>query len=239
MIVYGRKRTKYVLGGYPQESSYDGSIYSVERNQDKLVKIYDPEYREPDEESRVLAAIREGRNLGDGIPTDAVYLQGQWVGYVFDRAAESIEPTPTPTLDSEPQPVPVKPPIDNGGLMALICVISGLVLSALIYFVLFDMITANMESVYVQYNLSGFPMIIFGWLFMIPTFFRTRRHGNSTAALVVGILAFVVGAVVAFGFIWLIVSLVRLSASLLTALLPTIIVIVIVVVLIKSLFRRR
>lgn len=237
MIVYGRKRTKYVLGGYPQESSYNGSIYSVERNQDKLIKIYDPEYREPDEESRVLAAIREGRNLGDGIPTDAVYLQGQWVGYAFDRAAEFIEPTPTPV--PEPQPVPVKPPMDNGGLMALICVISGLVLSALIYFVLFDMITANMEAVYIQYNLRGFPMIIFGWVFMMPVFFRTCRRGNSTAALVVGILAFVVGAVVAFGFIWLVVSLVRVSAPLFTALLPTIFVIIIVIVLLKSLFRRR
>lgn len=238
MIVYGRKRTKYVLGGYPQESSYDGSIYSVERSRDKLVKIYDPERRDPDEESRVLAAIREGRNLGDGIPLDAVYLQGQWVGYVFDRSAEPAMSMDLPVEETAMPRTPVNVPMDTGSLMALICVILGLALSALIYFVLFDRIAANMEAVYVQYNFRGFSMIVFGWGFMIPAFFRTRSCGNNVAALVVGVLAFVVGAAVALGFVWLIVSVVRVAASLLNALLPTIIVVVILVLVFKPLLRR-
>jgi hypothetical protein len=237
MIVYGRNQTKYVLGGLSTESAYDGTIYAVEGNADQLVKVFEPNFRTDDNENRILAAIRQRRDIAGEIPIDAAYMQGAFVGFVYERSAAPEPPVgtfdpPPAAPSSTPQPQAVR---GDGAGMAIYCVLAGLLMSAAVYFWIFNTLATTVDAVVIQYNMQGLPMIILGWLFMLPTFFRMRRNGSGWAALILGILAFIVGAVTAFCFIWMIVALVRMSASLLQGLLPTILVIAFLIWLYKKL----
>ena len=236
MIVYGRSHRKYVLNSMPVSTSYDGSTYSVEGNPDLFVKVYGTGRRSDELENKILSAVNRRADFEGLVPIDAAYIQGAFVGFVYERAGERIDRQPIPG------PVPKKPerkPVSFAGSAAIICISVGLVFSVLILFVLFDRLKVTMNPTVAAYNMKGIPMIILGWILMLATFFRIRAEGNEVVALIFGIIAYIIGAVAAFGLIWLIVTLIQISASMIRTLLPVIIVILVLVALIGGLFKRR
>ena len=87
MIVYGKRRKKYVLSQTSVSQDYDGAIYSVPGNPDIMVKIYQPEYCTPETEKMVIDTANGKCSMLGESPVDVVYANGRFVGYIFEQSA--------------------------------------------------------------------------------------------------------------------------------------------------------
>lgn len=228
MIVYGKRRKKYVLSQNPVSKDYDGAVYSVPTNPDVLVKIYQSEYRTSETEKLVIDTANGKCSMLDESPVDVVYANGRFAGYIFEPSAPSVPVE----VNDVPQP-PVRPRTEmNEVAVLLICIAAGLGLSALTYFTVFDNLRSMIGDPYCYWNFNGIPMIVGGWALMLIAYFQFRERGVQ--AVVIGIVAFILGAAVVFGLISLLVWLLTLAWTLTKALLPTVLTIIIVVWLLKT-----
>ena len=228
MIVYGKRRKKYVLSQDPVSQDYDGAVYPVPANPDVLVKIYQPEYRTSETEKLVIDTANGKCSMLDESPVDVVYSNGRFAGYIFEPSA----PSAPVEVDDAPQPT-VKPRAGmNEVAVLLICIAAGLGLSALAYLVVFDKLRVMIGDPYCYWNFNGIPMIVGGWALMLIALFQFRDRGMQ--AVVIGIVGFLLGAAVVFCLISLLVWSLNLAWVLTKALLPTVLVIVIVVWLLKT-----
>ena len=232
MIVSGRNRKRYVLSNAPVSSSLEGSVYSVEGNRDTLVMVYGPSHRKSAEENKVLSAVNRRADLAGRIPIDAVYLQGSFVGYAFERSARSN------TQGDHGRPRPAPAPRNSRSLSPLTLLIGlliGVALSVLIHFALMRGLSGSVDSTVLFFNFNGIPMMITGFLCMGLVCFSCGDKLSAAVLLILATLAYLAGATVTFFLIWLLVSVVQTSVALLTAILPTLIVIVIVIYVFKKL----
>lgn len=227
MIVYGKRRKKYVLSQTSVSQDYDGAIYSVPGNPDIRVKIYQPEYCTPETEKTVIDTANGKCSMLGEFPMDVVYANGRFVGYIFEQSVPNVS-------DDIPVELPITPRRGMGAVTALLLSIAaGMVLSALIYFVVFGVLEGMIGGAFCRWNFDGIPMIIGGWCLMMFVYLQFRDSGMQ--AVVVGIAAFLMGAVFVFGLICMIVKMLSLAWILTEALLPTILTIVIVIWLLKTL----
>ena len=231
MIVYGKRRKKYVLSQTSVSQDYDGAIYSVPGNPDILVKIYQPEYCTPETEKMVIDTANGKCSMLGEFPVDVVYANGRFAGYIFEQSV------PAAPVDIQ---VETPPPTRSGmstAVSLILCIAAGMVLSALIFFVVFGALESIIGGAFCRWNFDGIPMIIGGWCLMMFAYLQFRDRGAQ--AVVVGIAAFLLGAAVVFGLISMIVWMLNLAWTLTEALLPTILTIVIVVWILKMLLGRR
>lgn len=227
MIVYGKRRKKYVLSQVPVSQDYDGAVYSVPTDPDVLVKIYQPEYRTSETEKLVIDTANGKCSMLDESPVDVVYANGRFAGYIFEPSAPTV-----PAEVNDVPSLPVGPPAKmNEVAVLLICIAIGLGLSALTYFFIFDNLRAMIGDPYCYWNFSGIPMIVGGWAFMLIAYFQFRDRGAQ--AVVIGVVAFALGAAVVFGLISLLVWSLTLAWTLTRALFPTVLTIIIVVWILK------
>lgn len=217
MIVYGKRKKKYVLSDKPVSQSMDGTVYAVAGNPKLLAKIYNPSNCTPETEARISA-------VGS---YEVVYINGRFAGYVY----ENFEPVVT----HEPPP---PPPTGLGPAgVILISLVLAVAMTALIYFVLYDKLAGMVGYTYSRWNFSGIPMIFGGWALMIFSLLKFIDRGLS--AVFIGFVAFVVGSALTFSLICLIVVLVNLAWSLLQLILPIIFAVAIIVWILKALFNNR
>lgn len=232
MIVYGKRRKKYVLSQNAVSQDYDGAVYSVPANPDILVKIYQPEYRTSETEKLVIDTVNGKCSMLDESPVDVVYANGRFAGYIFETSAQSV---PVEPIDVLPPPSVPRARM-NEMTVLLICIVIGLGLSALAYFIVFDILNSIIGDPYCYWNFDGIPMIIGGWALMLITYFQFRERGAQ--AIVISTVAFLLGSAVVFGAISLVIWLLSLAWTLAQALLPTVLTIAIVVWLLKMLLNK-
>ena len=103
MIVYGKKRKKYVLSDRPISQNHDGAVYSVPSNPDIMVKIYRTEYCTAETEKRVIDTANGTCSMLGEYPVDIVYSRGKFAGYIFERSA------PAEPVKSAEKPVVPRP----------------------------------------------------------------------------------------------------------------------------------
>ena len=229
MIVYGKQRKKYVLSQNPVSQDYDGAVYSVPEDPDILVKIYRPDYCTYETEKRVMDTANGKCSMLGEFPVDVVYTNGRFAGYIFKPSA--------PAVPSEPTPSPKPQPMMGEMAALLICLATGLALSALNYFIVFDKLRALFADVYCHWNFNGIPMIIGGWILMLVAYFQFRQKGMQ--AVIISIAAFLLGAIMVFGLISVLVWLLNAAFTLAKAILLAVLTILIVVWFFKSLFIKR
>ena len=230
MIVYGKRRKKYVLSEKPVSRDYDGAVYSVPADPDVLVKIYHSEYRTSDTEKLVIDTANGKRSMLDESPVDIVYANGRFAGYTFEPSATIPEDDMFDTGEKKREK---KQPGMNSAAVMLMCLVAGIGLSALTYFVIFDKLWNWIGGTYCYWNFNGIPMIVGGWALLLTTYFQAQNKSAQT--VVFAIVAFILGAALVFGLISLVVWLLSLAWTLAKAILPTVLTIVIVVWLFKSL----
>lgn len=231
MIVYGKKKKKYVLSQNPVSRDYDGAVYSVSGNQDILIKIYQPEYRTPETEKLVIDTANGRCSMLDENPVDVVYANGRFAGYIFETSA--------PDLPVE-APLEIQPVRREGlstPLAALICIAASVLLSALVYFVIFDKLRPIVGEPYGFWNFNGIPMILGGWVCMGLSLFYFQQKGGLTAVL--GVLGFLVGAAVVFLAVSLLVWLIITAWSIVKLVLPAVVTVAALVWVVKSVFGKR
>lgn len=231
MIVYGKRRKKYVLAQNPVSQDYDGAVYAVPNNKDILVKIYQPEYRTPETEKLVIDTANGKCSMLDENPVDVVYANGRFAGYIFETSAPALP------ADDIPEVRPVRREGLSTPLALLICCGASLIFSVLIYFVIFNLLRTAVGEPYGYWNFNGIPMIVGGWVLMGMSFFYFRDRGTLTAIL--GVIAFPVGAAVIFGAIVLLVWLVMMAWSILKLIFPVLLTAGIVIWLVKKFLGKR
>lgn len=231
MIVYGKRRKKYVLSANPVSQEYDGAVYSVPAEPDYLVKIYQQEYRTAETERHVIDTVNGTSRMIEEFPVDVVYANGRFAGYIFERCAQDL-PVEEEIVISQPKP---RRDMGNAGALMLSAVL-GIGLSLLFYFVIFGILEKSIGDPYCRWNFDGIPMIVGGWLVMLLAFFQFRDRGAQTVIL--SAVGFILGAFIMFGLISLIVFLINLASMLINLLLPSVIVIVVVVMLLKNILKR-
>ena len=230
MIVYGKYKQKYVLSAKPVSQDHDGAIYTVPGNPDIKVKIYRPEFRNSSMEKQVIDTANGTCSMLDEFPTDVVYSNGRFAGYIFEDA---VEEAPLP------DPIPL-PPVKTGMSEAAIVLIGlgvGIAISLLIYYVLFGVIADAVGETYAFWNFKGVPMILGGWALMVLTFLKFRDQGNAT--LIASLVAFPVGVGLVFGVICLLVWLIAAAFSMLEITLPILLLFALLIWAIRRLIRGR
>ena len=236
MIVYGSNRKRYVLSSASAWQDQNGAIYYAEHEPDIMVKIYHQQYRTPETERDVIDAINGVRSMLNEIPQDIVYMNGRFAGYIFQQSG-FVPQMQDPSQYSPP--IPTRQPAGRTPLNPLTVLISigvGIALSALEFFVLFDILKWSFGEEYAIWNFKGIPMIIGGWIAMIVVLSRSTQDTGITIAFAA--LGFFIGSIAVFLITCALVYMFSFATSVMKALLPTIIVVGIVVLLIKTFFRR-
>ena len=234
MIVYSSNHKRYVLSTQSVGQDQSGASYYAEREPDILVKIYHPQFRNPSTEQDVIDAINGVRSMLNEIPLDVVYLNGRFAGYIYQKSSPIVPPMMPSTQPV--QPMQRAPRTAPDGALVLICIGIGIVLSALVYFVLFNILKNSFGDDYIFWNFKGIPMIIGGWIALLVILMKSKQEIGSTIGF--GALAFIIGSIFVFLFICALVYLFSVAAAIMKPVLPTIITIVIIVVLIKTLIKR-
>lgn len=231
MIVYGSNHKRYVLSSLSVGQDQNGAIYYAEHEPDFLVKIYHPQFRNPSTERDVIDAINGVRSMLNEIPLDVVYLNGRFAGYIYQKSSPIAPPTNYPV-----QLVQRSSSNALDGTPVLICIGVGIVLSALVYFLLFSLLKNTFADDYIFWNFKGIPMIIGGWIALLLVVLKSRQEIGATIGF--GAIGFIIGSILVFLLICTLVYMFSVAAAIMKPLLPTIIVIVIVVLLVKSLLKR-
>lgn len=231
MVVYGKRKTKYILSKIPVGGDTDGAIYPVSGREDILVKIYQSNMRTRETENRVIEAMNGVGVMLDANPIDLVYERGKFVGYVLEKE-EEYEP-----LVEEIKPIekPVKEKNLNPAVIMLLDIIFGLLLSYAVYFWFFPRLANRIETDKLMYYFSGVPMIVGGWIALIMT--AKKVGADSFFDVLLGIIAFIVGCAVLFFLTGAIITVVTIAVSILWAILPTVIVVGIVVWILMKMMR--
>lgn len=234
MIVYGSNRKRYVLSTLSVGQDQSGASYYAEHEPDILVKIYHPQFRNPSTERDVIDAINGVRSMLNEIPLDVVYLNGRFAGYIYQKSSPNTPPTYYPAQSV--QPIQRSPRNAPDGTLVLICMGIGIALSALVYFVLFNLLKGTFGDDYIFWNFKGIPMIIGGWIVLLLVLLKSRQEIGSTIGF--SALGFIIGSILVFLFICALVYMFSVAAAIMKLLLPTIIVVIIIVLLLKSLLKR-
>ncbi len=233
MVVYGQRKTKYVLGSTPVSGDYDGAIYPVSGRGDILVKIFPKNMRDMEKENEVIAAMN---GLGVSIfpqPIDMVYERGKFAGYVIEnQEAYNKPPEPEITPPATTRTLAL-PPV--AVILMLLC--SGLGISAIFLLKIFPMLAVGVFHRYTEFYFGGIPAVIGGWVGLILAVLATKDKDQEIGTFVAGVVAFVVGLVLICLANWLIVMALAMALNVLAAVLPSIILIVALIYVVKSVLR--
>lgn len=235
MVVYSKYNEAYKLSGKAAAKTADGSIYDVPADPGIQVKIFDKAYRTDAMERTVEDAIT-GMGMMDVTPIKTVYQNNRFAGFVMERAEAPIQPeepvSPNPPVDYVP-PQPVQPPkADAGPIPLLVMIAAGLLMTALLIFLIFPSMASSMDSSVRTIHFGGIPLTVCGWLLML--FVAARSGGITWVYAIVGIVAYILGAGVCSVVIHLLVYLFFGAKALLIALMPSIIIIVVIVAMLKG-----
>lgn len=232
MIVYGKRKTKYVLSKRPISGDGESAVYPVSERPDILAKIYQKAMRTTEKEYQVMEAVNgTGSMLGE-YPLEIVYERGKFAGYIFEKEESYIQ-TPEPEIHTT-IPVESKKELSSAAVI-LLSIITGLVLSGITYFLLFPMLSRSIAQENVFYYFKGIPMIIGGWTALILMLVKVTDR--SFISVILSTVSFIIGSIVVFSGIWLIITLLKTAAAIVWAILPTVITIVIVVWIVKAIVR--
>lgn len=230
MVVYGKRKTKYILSTKPVNGDGEGAVYPVSGRDDILVKIYQKSMRTTEKEYQVMEAISgTGTMLGE-FPLDIVYERGKFAGYIFEKEDQYISPVETPVEVHKNTGIQL-----NSTIAILISIIFGLLLSIAIYFSVFPYLERYIQNENLIYYLNGIPMIIGGWIIMIPVSLKIKDMG--IVSVVFSIVAFAAGSGILFGLNWLLVTLIKIVVAIVWAIFPTIFAIALVIWIVKYVFK--
>ena len=235
MVVYSKYNEAYKLSGKAAAKTADGSIYDVPADPGIQVKIFDKPYRTDAMERTVEDAIT-GMGMMDVTPIKTVYQNNRFAGFVMERAEAPMEPDPVITPDPNTdhiQPPPVQPPkADAGPIPLLVMIAAGLLMTALLIFLIYPSMASSMDSSVRIIHFNGIPLAACGWLLML--FVAVRSGGITWPYAIVGIVAFILGAGVCSVVIHILVYLFYGAKALLIALMPSIIIVVAIVAMLKG-----
>lgn len=232
MIVYGSRKTKYILSKKPSSGDGECAVYPVSERPDILAKIYQKAMRTTEKEYQVMEAINgTGMMLGE-YPLEIVYERGKFAGYIFEKEEpyfQQAEPAPNAILPIEP-----KKELSSAAVI-LLNIIAGLVLSGIMYLFLFPTLFTSISHENIFYYFRGIPMIIGGWAALILMLLKINNRGFLS--VVISAISFIIGNIAVFCGIWLIITLVKTAAAIVWAILPTVLTIIIIVWIVKAIIR--
>lgn len=235
MVVYSKYNEPYKLSGKAAAKTADGSIYDVPADPGIQVKIFDKAYRTDAVERTVEDAIT-GMGMMDVTPIKTVYQNNRFAGFVMERAEAPVEPEPVvspvpPTEYDLPKPVPPAK-TDAGPVPLLVMIAAGLLMTALLIFLIYPSMAPSMEASVRTIHFNGIPLAACGWLLMLVA--ALRSGGVTWGYAVAGIVAYILGAVVCSVVIHLLVYLFFGAKALLVALMPTIIIAAVIVAMLRG-----
>lgn len=212
MMVYGKYKTKYDLMVPAYHRDNDGEYFKVKAMPDKQAKVYFKSFRTKEQEIKVISAINGDMPIEREAPLEVVYQNGKFVGYITDFA-ESYD---LPERFDEGAAILTSPTFSFSPWMGLLfCLIIGMALSATLYLLAFDRIAALCSETVAFYNFQGIPMIVGGVLALIIS--SCCCKDKALIAVALAIPAFVLGAAVVFGIIFLLVKVVEFLKSIIVS----------------------
>ena len=237
MVVYSKFSKPYKLASRPAAKMSDGSIYDVVGEPGIQVKVLDKAYR-TDEMERSVEDSVGGMGMLDVSPIEPVYQNNRFAGFVMEKpAVQEFDPVPAPA------PVPSSAPIrenavvtDSGPVPLLVMIVAGIIMTAALILAIFPALSASMDYNVRTVMFSGIPMAAIGWVLLL--FVAAKSNGVDWKYAVLGILAYVVGAVLCYILISNIVYLFFAAKALAIALLPSIIGVAVVIMIVKSMIGR-
>lgn len=233
MVVYSKFNKPYKLVGKPKKVP-GGSIYDVSGEPGIQVKLLDKAGR-TDEMERTVEDSIGGMGMLDVTPIETVYQNNRFAGFVMEKPAmpeQKTDPVP-PEIPVQDKAIVTPPPTASGPLPLIVMIAAGIIMTAVLILAVFPSLSASMDPSVRTVQFSGIPMAAAGWLLLL--FVLIKSGGVDWKCTILGILAFIVGAVLCNILITILVYLFYGAKALFAALLPTVITIVIVVAIIKSL----
>lgn len=229
MIVYGKRKTKYVLSKKPVRGDGESAVYQVSGRNDILVKIYQKQMRTLEKEYQVTEAINgTGAMLGE-FPIDMVYERGKFVGYVFENE-ESYQP-----VEEESIAVPQSKGGMSEATVVMLSVVLGMGLSAAMYFGAFPVISRSILPENLPYYFKGIPMIIGGWLGLMFILIKFERDEFKT--IILSTLVFICGNIAVFCLTWLLIAVIKTAVAVIGAVMPIVIAAAAIIYIIKKVLR--
>ncbi|MDO4324727.1 MAG: hypothetical protein Q4E24_01615 [bacterium] len=228
MVVYDRYQRRFALKN-PVKKVSDGAVYKLPNEYGKMVKIYNGNWRTPEKEREVVEAINgTGVMLGE-VPVDVVYENGKFAGYILEEETTEEEKVEFSVGKQEAAKI-------NAVAGIFISLATGGILSAVIYFLIFPVISKNMKAYTVTFSFDGIPMIMVGWIALLIAAYKTRVEGITS--LIVCAFSYMIGAALIQLLIVLLVSLIQTAYAILAAVIPTILTAAILIWIVRAVFSR-
>lgn len=233
MVVYGKRRTKYVLSSRPVSGDGEGAVYPVSGRNDILAKIYQKSARTPEKEYQVMDAINgSGTMLGE-FPMEIVYQHGKFAGYIFENEERYNQSVEMPVETGSRKTVGAL----NSTVVVLISIVLSLLMSGMLRFKIYPELASNIQPENLAFYFSGIPILLGGWALMFLVVLKIREMG--ILAILFSVIAFIAGGSVAFGINWLIIAAIRTTLTIVGAVLPSVILILLLVWGIKKMLNIR